>query len=430
MKRSKILALALTLLAVFSAGVWAGGGGQKADGTIPLRFAYWGGDARIAIYNQIAQRYMDDNPNVKLTLEPSSFDDYFNKLSTQVAGGGAPDVISMHPRYMNYYSSNGALLALDDYIASKVLDLTYFSQGALNLQKIGGKSWMISMGTVATGIFVNETIFQELGIPLSRFDNIDWAGFERLAIEVAQKSNGRYVGTNDDSFTPNDTAFTIYMRSRGKDFFDRDGKVAFDKADLREWLAMYDRLRKAGAVGSAQHSGESVGQTWEQGDSVKGIVGFWFLNANRLRIFQEQMPRYHLVMTRAPHYNGKYGEYLESSGISIYSKTKYADESAKLINFWLNTERSLELFRIEHGFPASSVMNQYVSTLLDAPNSLASQFMDSLSAKGSLPDYILPPDNWTDILNLLGQKSQALAYGTVTIDRAVDEFFAEVVRLY
>jgi multiple sugar transport system substrate-binding protein len=331
---------------------------------------------------------------------------------------------------MNYYSSNGALLPLDDFIANKTLDLTYFSQGALNLQKIGGKTWMISMGTVATGLFVNETIFQELGIPLSRFDNLDWAGYEALAIEVAQKSGGKYYGTSDESFTPNDTPFTIYMRSRGKDFFTRDGKIGFEKADLREWLAMYDRLRKAGAIGSAQHAGESAGQTWEQGDSAKGTVGFWFLVANRLRIFQDQMPNHHLVMARSPSYNGKYGEYLESSGISINAKTKYPEESAKLINFWLNTERSLELFKIEHGFPASSVMNKYVYNLLDASNQLASQFMDMLASKGSLSDYILPPDNWTDILNLVGQKSQGVAYGTLSIDRAVDEFFAEVTRLY
>jgi multiple sugar transport system substrate-binding protein len=289
---------------------------------------------------------------------------------------------------------------------------------------------MVSTGTVATGIFVNEVLFQELGIPLTRFDNLDWAGYEQLAIEVAQKSGGKYMGTTDESFTPNDTPFTIFMRSRGKDFFTSDGKVAFDKADLREWLGMYDRLRKAGAIGTAQHAGESAGQTWEQSDSVKGIVGFWFLNANRLRIFQDQMPNYHLVMARSPSYNGTYGEYLEGSGISINAKTKYPEEAAKFINYWVNNRRSLEFFKIEHGFPASSAMNQYVYTLLDPSNQLASQFMDMLAAKGSLPDYVLPPDNWTDILNLLGQKSQAVAYGTLSIDRAVDEFFTEVVRLY
>jgi multiple sugar transport system substrate-binding protein len=373
---------------------------------------------------------MEDNPNIRIALEPSSWNDYFNKLSTQVAGGAAPDVISMHPRYMNYYASNNALLPLDDLVASKTIDLTNFSQGGINMGKISGKTWMVSTGTVATGIFVNETLFQELGVPLSRFDNMDWASYEKLAIEIFQKSGGKYTGTSDESFTPNDTAFTIYMRSRGKDFFTPDGKIAFGKDDLREWLAMYDRMRKAGAIGSAQHAGESAGQTWEQSDSVKGIVGFWFLNANRLRIFQDQMPNHHLVMARSPSYNGNYGEYLEGSGISINAKTRYPEEAAKFINYWVNNERSLELFKIEHGFPASSVMNAYVYTLLDDSNRLASQFMDMVASKGSLPDYILPPDNWVDILNLLGQKSQAVAYGTSSIDKAVDEFFVEVTRLY
>jgi multiple sugar transport system substrate-binding protein len=430
MKKLKALTAMALLAALALAPLWAGGNQQRSGGPVSLRFSYWGGDARIAIYNQIAQRYTEDNPAINIALEPSSWNDYFNKLSTQVAGGAAPDVISMHPRYMNYYSSNNALLSLDDLVAAKTIDLTYFSQGGIDMGKIAGKTWMVSTGTVATGIFVNETLFQELGIPLSRFDDMDWAAYERLVIEISQKSGGRYAGTSDESFTPNDTAFTIYMRSRGKDFFTRDGKIAFDKDDLREWLAMYDRMRKAGAIESAQHAGESAGQTWEQSDSVKGTVGFWFLNANRLRIFQDQMPNHHLVMARSPYYRGSYGEYLEGSGISVNAKTRYPEEAAKFINYWVNNKRSLELFRIEHGFPASSVMNEYVYTLLDASNRLASQFMDLVTSKGSLPDYILPPDNWTDVLNLLGQKSQAVAYGALNIDRAVDEFFAEVVRLY
>jgi multiple sugar transport system substrate-binding protein len=259
---------------------------------------------------------------------------------------------------------------------------------------------------------------------------MDWAAYERLAIEISQKSGGRYTGTSDESFTPNDTAFTIYMRTRGKDFFTPDGKIAFDKDDLREWLAMYDRMRKAGAIGSAQHSGESAGQTWEQSDSVKGIVGFWFLNANRLRIYQDQMPNHNLILKRAPNYNGRYGENLESSGLSINAKTKYPEEVAKFINYWVTSPRSLDYFKIEHGFPASAKANAYVYNLLDASNQLASQFMDMLAAGAPLHDYIVPPVNGTEILNLLGQKSQAAAYGALSIDRAVDEFFAEVVRLY
>jgi multiple sugar transport system substrate-binding protein len=430
MKRIKALIMAAVLAASALVPIWAGGNQQKSDGPITMRFAYWGGDARVAIYNQIAQRYMEDNPTVKIALEPSSWEDYFTKFSTQVAGGGAPDVISMNARYLDYYSSNNALLPLDDLAAKKILDLSDFSQGAINLGKLKGKLWMISMGTVATGLFVNDTLFQELGIPLSRFDNLDWDGYERLAIEFAQKSGGKYQGTVDESFTPNDTAFSIYMRSRGKDFFTTEGKIAFDKTDLREWFAMYDRMRKAGAIGTAQHAGESAGQTWEQGDSVKGIVGFWFLNANRLRIFQDQMPNYHLVLKRAPNYNGRYGENLESSGLSINAKTRYPEEAAKFINYWVSNPRSLDYFKIEHGFPASAKANAYVYKLLDASNQLASQFMDMLAAGGPLHDYIVPPVNGTDILNLLGTESQAVAYGAKTIDKAVDDFFTAVAKLY
>ncbi|MDR0450211.1 MAG: extracellular solute-binding protein, partial [Treponema sp.] len=105
MKKFNVSILTAILAAMALSPLWAGGNRQSGGGPLTLRFSYWGGDARIAIYNQIAQRYMEDNPDIRIALEPSSWNDYFNKLSTQVAGSAAPDVISMHPRYMNYYAS-------------------------------------------------------------------------------------------------------------------------------------------------------------------------------------------------------------------------------------------------------------------------------------------------------------------------------------
>jgi multiple sugar transport system substrate-binding protein len=429
MKLVKISVLVAVLLAMAFSPVWAGGSGQKTGGETTMRFSYWGGDARIAIYNQIVARYTEDNPGIKITLEPSSFNDYFNKLSTQLAGGAAADVISMHPRYLKYYSSSGALFRLNDYCDKGTIDVSDFSRAGLGIGRISDNIWMISTGTVAHGLFINETIFQELGIPLSRFDNIDWEGYVNLAIEVSQKSNGKYYGTNDESFSPNDVPLAIFMRTRGKDYFGPDGKVGFNRQDLIDYLTLFDRLRNAKAVPDAQRSGESLNQTWEQGNDVKGIVGFWFLNANRLRIFQEQMPNVHLVMRRAPVTNGRHGEYLDGSGISINVKTPYKDQAAHFINYWINNQRSMELFKIEHGFPASARMNAWVFNLLDASNKLASQFMDEVNSGGVLSDYVLPPDNWQDIQNALAQETQAIAYGTKTIEKAVDDFFATVAKL-
>ena len=431
MKNMKTIIFAAAFSVLALSAVWAGGGGQKAapGGGTTMRFSYWGGDARIAIYNQIVARYMEDNPSIKIVLEPSSFDDYFNKLSVSVAGGGAADVLSMHPRFLKYYSSNGALYSLNDYCKSGAIDISDFSPPGLGIGRVGGTIWMISTGIVAHGLFVNQSIFQELGIPLSRFDNLDWEGYANLAVEVAQKSNGKYYGTADESFTPNDVPLTMFMRSRGKDFFTPDGKIGFNRQDLKDYLAAFDRLRKAKAVPNAQHSGEGANQTWEQSYQVKGIIGFWFLNANRLRIYQEQMPNHQLIMKRGPYINGKYGEYLDGSGISINVKTPYKDQAAHFINYWVNNTRSMELFKIEHGFPASAGMNRYVFNLLDASNKLASQFMDEVNSKGVLADYVLPPDNWPDILNALGQETQAAAFGTKTIDKAADDFFAAIDRM-
>jgi multiple sugar transport system substrate-binding protein len=425
--RTGLLCLALTVFAL--GNVWAGARNDQS-GAITLRFAWWGGDARAQIYNEICDRFEADNPGIKITREPTSFNDYFTKLSTQVAGGGAADILQMHARYIKQYAENGVILSLDDLVAKKTIDLSNFSKASIDMGVVGGKNLMIAIGVVTTGVFVNDNVLNELGIPRSRLDNLDWAGLEALCIEIAQKSGGKYYAISDHSFVPDDTPFTMFMRSRGKDFFTPDGKIGFAKEDLTAWLNLFDRLRKAGAIPAAQIAGEQQAVTWEQSTFVADRnTAFTFLSANRLRIYQDQMPGTPLSIIRAPSYQGKPGEYLEGAFLTINSKSKNAEAAAKFINYFVNTERSLELYKIENGFPGSTVMNKYVYTLLDSSNQKASQFMDMVTSTGSLPDYVLPPENWQDILRLLGNESQAVAYGRKTVDQAVNDFFVAIGRL-
>jgi multiple sugar transport system substrate-binding protein len=414
-----------------TAAVWANGN-KDSTGTTTLRFGFWGGDERIAIYNQICDRYEADNPGIKIVREPSSFDDYFNKLATQVAGGAAPDVISMHPRYYNTYVNSKALLPLENLTKSGAIDISHFSTPATDMGTVNGQLYAISIGMVASGLFLNDEILKEVGIPISRLEAVlDWSDFETICNEIYTKSKGKYWGAADDSFNPvqSDNIFLLYLKTRGKDIFTGAGKLGFNKDDLVAFWSMYDRLRKSNGVPSPTHSGEIAGLTWEQGDFAMNKVALMFLNANRLSIFQNAMPNTHITMVRIPRNNGKVGEYIEGSALTINARSKLQAEAAKFINYFVNNKRSMELYQIQNGFPGSTLMSEYVYTLLDKSTKEASQFMDKVTGGGALPPYILPPDNRNDVINLLTAEAQNVAYGKKTIDKAADDFFAAYGRL-
>lgn len=66
-----------------------------SDGDITIRIAWWGGESRHTYTQQLLDLYTESHPNVHFEASPSGWDGYFEKLSTQAASGGMPDIVQM-----------------------------------------------------------------------------------------------------------------------------------------------------------------------------------------------------------------------------------------------------------------------------------------------------------------------------------------------
>jgi multiple sugar transport system substrate-binding protein len=292
---------------------------------------------------------------------------------------------------------------------------------------------MISIGLSTNGLITNTNILSELGIPLSRLQNLTYTNYEALLIEIAQKAGGKYWSAADDSVNllQTQTPITMFFRSRGKDLFTKDGKVGFGKEELSAWLGYHQRLRQARAIPPAQISAEEAAKTYEQTIYITGKQVFYYQSCNRLKVFQDIMPNNELIIVRGPTNNGKGGEIFETANIGIYAKTKFPKEAATFINYFVNNPRSLELYLGENGFPASSVMNEHIRPFLGNSDRLASVFMDDVTKSfgGQIAPRILAPSNSLDYVRILLNESEAVAFGQKTIERAVDDFFVAAGRL-
>ena len=413
--------------------LWAAGSSAQGKGEqVTLRFSWWGSDIRHALYNKICDRFEEDNPNIKIVREPASWNDYFTRLTSQVAGGGAPDIMQMHPQYAALFATEGIFMNLNDPIPSRIIDLSHFTQAAKDTQIVLGRNMMVTIGLSTTGMVYNSKIFNELGIPVSKVEsNLTYQSFEALCIEIANKANGNYYAYEDMTFNnlQSITQVTMWMRSRGKDFFNAQGKLGFDKQDLTEWLELWARLRSARAVPPPQISSEEIPKTYEQRLFVLGKEAMGGNTTNNLKTRQDYIPNEKLVMVRYPTNNGRSGEIFESANIGINAKTRYPEQSAAFINYFVNNKRSLELYLIENGFPGSTVMNEYVGSLLDPVNRQAIEFFNNLAANNTFAPRIVPPADALDYQRLLENEGTAAAFGQKSIQQAVDDFFSAAGRL-
>ena len=162
-----VLLVALTALTmVFAAGAKEA---QKTD-EVTLRWAYWGGEARIERSEAAIKIFEAQNPGVKVHQEPSGgAGDHFVKVDTQVAAGAGPDVINMGGNFPDYIPGGpkGHLtLDLFPYGASGVINLDVIDPGAIAYATVDGALYGLSTGANMPALVYNKSMIERAGVAL------------------------------------------------------------------------------------------------------------------------------------------------------------------------------------------------------------------------------------------------------------------------
>ena len=106
MRSAKALSsLGLAAAATLALAACSGGAEQESpQEDIELRMTVWtSNEDHLALFDSIAEAYMEDHPEVTdITFDPLPFEDYTTTVTTQIAGGSAPD-IKVFGRYLTSF---------------------------------------------------------------------------------------------------------------------------------------------------------------------------------------------------------------------------------------------------------------------------------------------------------------------------------------
>src|SRR5262245_4626404 len=80
---------------------------------VDIRMAIWSAnEAHLALFNEIAAAYTAAHPDVNVSFASLPFDGYTTTLTTQIAGGNAPDLAWILETTAGDFVSSGALAPL------------------------------------------------------------------------------------------------------------------------------------------------------------------------------------------------------------------------------------------------------------------------------------------------------------------------------
>ncbi|PUB31986.1 carbohydrate ABC transporter substrate-binding protein (CUT1 family) [Promicromonospora sp. AC04] len=115
-----VLGTALALTACASGGGSAVGEPETPSDPVDLRMTVWTADeTQLAMFQEIADAYVAENPELVsgVTFETIPFEDYTTSLTTQLAGGNAPDLAWILESYAPEFVNSGALADLRPVLA-------------------------------------------------------------------------------------------------------------------------------------------------------------------------------------------------------------------------------------------------------------------------------------------------------------------------
>ncbi|MFB5188825.1 ABC transporter substrate-binding protein [Alicyclobacillus fastidiosus] len=417
-----------TALVVSLAGCGQSGGSAGASNDsgkkVTISFTWWGDPTRNKVYDQVIAEFEKKYPNITVKAEPTSWADYWTKLSTEMAGGNAPDVIGMHADYASDYARRGTLLNLNSYISSGVINLSDFPQTVTDSGKLNGNTYMVAQGVTTSGQIYNEALFKQMGVSAPTM-NWTWDDFVKDATALKQAFVAKGEGTGhwgvDDESGEMQPVFEYYLNQHGKQLFTSDGKLGFTVNDLESWFTMWANLRKQGVIPDAATAAQYTGASVEQSLFANDKVGITAIPANQLYLYQTQMTNTTVGLVREPSTaGGKNGEFVEGAYLAVPEKSPHPKEAAEFINFFVNDTGAGKTFKIEQGEPGSTKIDQIVKPLLTPTEQTEMSFISKTLSLAHADPY--PPKGNDQITTDFTQAAQNIAYGKMSIQQASENF--------
>lgn len=421
-----------TVLAAGFAAALAGCSGTRTQasprGGVTLTYTWWGNDDRAARTQRAVRLFERANPGIAVRTSNSEFGAYMQKLATQAAGGGIPDVAQLDYRQITQYSAGGALLPLDEFIKDGTIRTSEMDPGLLRTGTYEGRQYALPQGRGITGYAYDATLYAKAGVPMPK-PGWTWEDFEEAnkaiaALGLRAPDGRRVTGANDGG--GNEDIFEVWLRSRGGQLYAEQKRIAFTEDDLAEFWTFCDRMRREGAIASAEDTAQSGSvETSPMGRRLSAADFTW----------DAPFPGYTTLLGDSIHFApvpttaGRSGSYFKPSMLlGIGAHTEHPEEAARLIDFLLNDREAGSVLEFTRSTPPNRVIAADVAKNLKGPELEIYRYAQTMEKYGMDPPPPAPPRGDVALQTAFNRNYQRVMFEMATPRQAAREFIDEANR--
>ena len=345
------------------------GGGGAQTGPKTLRMTVWtANEAHLKMLNGIAAEYKASHPDIaEIRFDSVPADTYTTTLTTQIAGGNAPDLAWILEKSAPAFVASGALMP----IKNKIENVGELSPGAIKLWERDGELYAYPFSTSPFGLFVNTDLLKQAGqqVPAGGWT---WDQAIAAASATAAATGKGGLALPDFKYLNWDVLSTIW-RGWGASAWSDDGRTCgFGSPEMNDAMAF---LHKA-IFDQKAIPGPGTTVDFFAGGAAMGIS-----QISRAGSLKDAK----FGWTLMPLPSGPKGDYavIGQAGVGVLKRSPNAEAAADFLGFFTNAANSAKLAQF---FPSvrSSLLNAATlakSNPLIKPDQLQSVVIDGI-AKG------------------------------------------------
>lgn len=331
-----VLAASTMMLAACSA---AESTATEPEGPVDLRMTVWtSNEDQLALFDAIAEAYMDENDNVSsVTFDPLPFEDYTTTITTQIAGGNAPDLAWVLENAALDFVGSGALLDLaPTFQQVEGFEYDDLSDAATELWRQQDGLYAYPFSTSPFAIFSNSSLLTDAGVPLAS-DQVaagEWT-WETVAANgeaVAQSTDAAGFIVRDFEYQQWDLLSTVWNGWGAQPWNDERTECTMDSDEMVEAFEfLHDAAFRSGAM-------PGPGTT---ADFFAGEAAYTVTQISRAGLLADAGFDWELHPLPA----GPAGEYsvVGQAGIGVIADSPNAQIAADFLAFFTNPENSRQL---------------------------------------------------------------------------------------
>ena len=216
-----------------------------AEEPVTIRFSWWGDALRHEATLKAIALFEAAYPNIHVEAEYGGWDGYTDKLTTQIMGGTAADVVQDGGHFMTYIIYGAQYTDLRDYL--DIIDTSNFSQSLLDSYcSVDGKLISMPTGVQAWTTLQNTSLLKDNGIePPARWT---WDGLVEAGRKLHESDPEAYL-LNVSMETMTNWLFPMFIQQKvGGTVINDNYQMEFTAEDLTAYLTWLENMWAANAL--------------------------------------------------------------------------------------------------------------------------------------------------------------------------------------